>query len=218
MSAFALKLIACITMVLDHMKLVIPGTQNIFTYCVGRIAFPIFAFLITQGYIHTKDLNKYTKRLAIFGFVSQIPYAIMIKNVMVLNIMFTLLMGLFAITIYDKIKKKYISIPICLLTILVGEFINVDYGWFGISLILILYIFRDRKKILLPLYILLVILYFFIRGMLKLNPIAIAFGVGYIISIILILLYNGKQGKKMKYFFYCFYPLHMIILDFILLF
>lgn len=213
MSGFVLKIIACITMVLDHVKLVIPSTQVTFNFIAGRIAFPIFAFLITEGYAHTKDLIKYVKRLALVGLISQIPYGILIKDFSALNIMFTLILGLFVITIYDKIEKKYISIPLCLLIIVIGELIQVDYGWFGVALILLLYIFKNKKQILPIVYIMLVILYFYIRGMLILHPVCISYFVGYIISIILIMLYNGKQGKKMKYLFYLVYPVHMIILN-----
>ena len=78
-----------------------------------------------------------------------------------LNIMFTLLLGLLAITAYDKIKKEYISFPICLLLILLGDIINVDYGWFGVLTILILYIFRKSKTLKSLGYILLVVFYFY---------------------------------------------------------
>ena len=59
MSIFVIKIIACVTMVLDHVKYAIPATENFITIYLGRIAFPLFAFLITEGYIHTSNLKKY---------------------------------------------------------------------------------------------------------------------------------------------------------------
>ena len=119
MSIFVLKIIACITMFLDHIKYAIPITNNVLTKYLGRIAFPLFAFLITEGYMHTKNLKKYYIRLFIFALISQIPFMLFRTLVnssdIILNIMFTLLLGLIAITIFDKTKEKFISIPLCII-------------------------------------------------------------------------------------------------------
>lgn len=81
----------------------------------GRIAFPIFAFQITEGYMHTKDLKKYFKRLILFAIISQIPFMLFLSTFtspFTLNIFFTLLFGLFAIYIYDKIPNKFLGLVI----------------------------------------------------------------------------------------------------------
>lgn len=215
MTVFILKIIACISMFLDHVKYAIPETQNFVTIYLGRIAFPIFAFLITQGYIHTSNLEKYYKRITVFALISQIPFMLfrsLIGEWEMLNIMFTLLLGLFAITVYDKINKKYISIPICIFLIILGEIINVDYGWFGVALVFLLYICKNNKIVLTFSYVILILVWFYFEGMLKLYNMYIIYFINYLIPLIFILLYNGKQGKKIKYFLYWFYPAHMLIL------
>ena len=213
MSIFAIKIIACITMVLDHIKYAIPSTQNLVTIFGGRIAFPLFAFFITQGYIHTSDLEKYYKRLIIFGLISQVPFMLfrtLVGEWEMLNIMFTLLLGLFAITIYDKCSKKYISIPICILIIILGEILKVDYGWLGVALVHLIYICRNKKIALLFSYIALITIYFYFNKILDI--IYIGYFISYLVPVVFMLLYNGEQGRKVKYFFYMFYPVHMIIL------
>lgn len=213
MTVFVLKIIACISMVLDHIKYAIPSTQNYVTIYFGRIAFPIFAFLITQGYIHTSDIKKYYKRIIIFALISQIPFMLfrtLVGEWKMLNIMFTLLLGLIAITIYDKLSKKYISIPICILIIILGKYLKVDYEWFGVALVFLFYIFRNNKILLSYSYISLVLVWFYFDGILKFSY--TMYFISYLIPLIFILLYNGKQGKKIKYFLYWFYPAHMIIL------
>ena len=74
MSSFVLKIIACFTMFIDHVGyLIFNGDSSWFNY-VGRLAFPIFAFQISEGYIHTHDVKKYLLRLILFAFISQIPF------------------------------------------------------------------------------------------------------------------------------------------------
>ncbi len=213
MSVFVIKIIACITMVLDHVKYALPVTQNLLTIILGRVAFPLFAFLITEGFIHTSNLKSYMKRLFIFGLISQIPFMLfrtLVGEWKMLNIMFTLLLGLLAILAYSKIEKKYLSIPLCILIIALGEILNVDYGWFGVALVLIIYIFKDHKILFPIIYITLVSTYLALIGV---NLTAyLLYMIGYIIPLVIMMLYNGKLGKKIKYFFYCFYPAHMLIL------
>ena len=215
MSIFVIKIIACVTMVLDHVKYAIPATENFITIYLGRIAFPLFAFLITEGYIHTSNLKKYCQRLFIFGLISQIPFMLfrtLVGEWIMLNIIFTLLLGLFAITVYDKIKNKFVSIPFCLIIIWLGEFLKVDYGWFGVATVLLMYILKNKKQYLPFCFAILLILFFYLDKILILNKVYITYFVCYMIPIVFILLYNGKQGRKIKYFYYAFYPLHMIIL------
>lgn len=215
MSIFILKLIACVTMVIDHIRYAIPFSENIITNYFGRIAFPLFAFLITEGYSHTKDLKKYYKRLFIFGIISQIPFMLfrtLVGEWEMLNIMFTLILGLSAITIYDKFEKKYLSIPICFIIICLGELLNVDYGWFGVATVFVIYIFKSKKINLFISYFVLLIVYFYSRNMLMLHQTYILYFVFYLIPAIFMILYNGEKGRSMKYFFYWFYPLHMLVI------
>lgn len=214
MTIFIIKIIACITMVLDHIKYALPGTNNFITLYFGRISFPLFAFLITEGYIHTSNLKKYYIRLIIFGIISQIPFMLfrtLVGEWKMLNIMFTLLLGLISITIYDKEKNKCISIPAVIILIYLGNLLKVDYGWFGVASICVIYIFKNKKIFFPIIFGILTVLFFYTEGV---NP----FGKEWILYTfftwlpsILILMYNGKQGKKIKYFFYWFYPVHMLL-------
>lgn len=217
MSIFTLKIIACITMILDHIKYAIPATNNFFTMYFGRIAFPLFAFLITEGYVHTKNLKQYYKRLILFAIISQIPFMLfrsLVGEYLMLNIMFTLLLGLLAITSYDKIENKFLSIPLCLMVIWLGSILKVDYGWYGVATVLILYICRKNKKLQIVSFSLLTVIYYYTIGYFKIIfiQILLLYLLFTIIPIILIYFYNGKLGRKTKYFFYWFYPAHMLIL------
>lgn len=108
MNAYILKLIAIITMSFDHSGYLIYGHISWMNF-IGRIAFPIFAFQISEGYTHTRNLKKYFIRLIIFALISQIPYAwfsYCFFSHISLNIIFTLILGLLSITIYEFIVSK----------------------------------------------------------------------------------------------------------------
>ena len=109
MTSFELKIVALISMLCDHTGLVFLGSPTYFNV-IGRIAFPIFAFQISEGYTHTKNLKKYILRLIIFALTSQLPFVLFRNSVELtsfsLNIFFTLLLGLLSITIYDKCKSE----------------------------------------------------------------------------------------------------------------
>lgn len=216
MSSFVIKIIACVTMILDHIKYSGPIFENFFTEYLGRLSFPLFAFLIAEGYSHTSDLKKYYKRLFIFGLISQIPFMffrMLVGEWKMLNIMFTLLLGLICITTYDKINKKYISIPIVIVIIFLGEILRVDYGWLGVMTVFIMYLLRNNKKFLPLVYGIIIFVYYYsIAGseyiLLTRNVLLMLFTWS---STFIINMYNGEKGKSIKYFFYWFYPVHMLI-------
>jgi hypothetical protein len=97
MTGFILKIIAVVTMVLDHIKYAVPVTDCFVTKYFGRISFPIFAFLISEGLIHTKNRKKYFLRMLIFACISQIPFMLfrsLVADKFLLNIMFTFLFAI----------------------------------------------------------------------------------------------------------------------------
>ena len=218
MSSFVIKMIAVICMLCDHASDALIGHFT-FLNVIGRIAFPIFAFQISEGYIHTHDLKKYFLRMGIFAMLSQIPFTLftsLISNQFSLNIFFTLLLGLLAILLYDKIKIKVIGLALVGAIAYLGELLHVDYGYWGVLVIFAFYLFKSSKVFTSIAYFLLVLLKYLP------NLLASNFDIRYIClfigtfaAILPILLYQNKQGKKMKYFLYFFYPVHLLILYFI---
>ena len=163
MTSFVLKIIALITMFIDHLGYSIYGKFSYLNY-IGRIAFPIFAFQISEGFVHTKNIKKYFIRLLVFAIISQFPFMLFLstfsKNIYELNIFFTLSFGLLAIFIFDKIINtnltifnksidKFIKLFLGLLiTFFIGviaELLNFDYGLFGIAIIFMFYLFKNDK-------------------------------------------------------------------------
>lgn len=223
MNAFCLKIIACITMSIDHLGYVIFDGPSFFNY-IGRLAFPIFAFQISEGYIHTHNIKKYILRLIIFALISQIPFALFtltFSSNYAINVLFTLLFGLLSILIYDK-SNKYLG---CFSTIILGicaELLNFDYGFYGVLIVFLFYIFRNNKLQLSLAFIISTILqyaYYSLRYIsygLNVIKYATNFYAPYLIctclSIIFILKYNKKKGPNIKYTLYLFYPLHLLLL------
>ena len=222
MTSFALKLIAVISMFCDHLGDAFTRKYSFFNL-IGRIAFPIFAFTLSQGYIHTKNRKKYFIRLTIFALISQIPFSLF------LNIGFTLLLGFISMVSYDYFSnidsakldyklfgvkiKNIIGILSAISIASIGQLIHVDYGFFGVIVPFTFYLLKDHK---ISMFISYIILCIFRYGyMILLNGfhmVYIRLLICTIAPIFLILLYNGKQGIKIKYLLYIFYPLHLMLL------
>ncbi len=216
MSSFVLKIIACITMLFDHIGYLIYNGKLSFFNFIGRISFPIFAFQISEGYSHTKNLKKYFLRLFAFALISQYPFMLfnnLISTGFALNIFFTLLLGLICIIIYDKLPYKILSLSVSIVIAYISELTNCDYGFYGVSIILLFYIFKDNKFKMSLSFILCTIIKY-INFIIKYgNVITYSLLCLFTISpIIFINLYNKKQGKKIKYFLYTFYPVHLFLI------
>lgn len=208
MSSFWLKFLACILMLIDHIGFAFFPKIAILR-AIGRLAFPIFAFQASVSFDKTKNKEKYISRMILFTVVSQIPFFLLRKISLVnakpmLNIGATLTCGLLALYCLDKIKKpwlKYISVA---LIILISIVVPMDYKWYGVIIIIIFYIFRKEKYGIAIFYPIVLMSYCFYKNS--------TFNLPAIGAIIPIFLYNGKKGKSAKYWFYAFYPLHMLIL------
>lgn len=213
MSSFVLKIIAVITMLIDHSGYLIFGNFSFMNY-IGRLAFPIFAFLITEGFVHTSNLKKYFLRLLIFAVISQIPFMLLFPSSteLSLNILFTLSLGLLALTVYNKVKNKYLGFIFVILCSVLAQFLHFDYGWFGIAIIYIFYIFKNKKIYMNMLFMFTTFInyiYYFAKTSRTEYLLIFLFCT---LSLIPINWYNGKKGKNIKYFLYIFYPLHLIVL------
>lgn len=220
LSNFDLKLIAIITMTIDHIGVVFGTPFYNLLRAVGRLSFPIFAFLLTEGYVHTKSFSKYFLRLLVLALISEVIYDYVFFDSFIYrgenNIFFTLALGLLTLFLLDKSKgliKRYfkdkvdlvIILPITYLLIIVimglmGEFLNFSYGMLGILVISFFYLFKDN-------FALIVI-------SVSLSTLILGEGMQYfsLFSLILIYFYNKKLGKKSKLFFYLYYPLHILVL------
>ena len=174
---------------------------------IGRLAFPIFCFLLVEGFLHTKDVKKYALRLGLFAALSEIPFDLAFNETVLefsyQNVFFTLLIGLlmliglkyFAETLPPHIS--WLRFIVALTAILSAVFLRTDYDAFGIMLIFLLYEFRNLKT-LQCIGGAILMLFNSTTGCL---------------AFIFIWLYNGQRGKQLpKYFFYAFYPGHLLVL------
>ena len=215
MTSFGLKIIACVTMFIDHLGYALYGKLTWLNY-IGRIAFPIFAYQITEGYRHTKDLKKYFIRLIAFAVISQIPFSLLhgiVSKSFSLNVMFTLCMGLFCIWIWNTNKNKFLSLCFIGICCTIAEVTKMDYGYWGVLLVFVFYLFKDNKLGTALTFLGMVIFKYSIS--IALNGfyyVHIYLFLGTLAAIIPILLYNGKKGINAKYIIYLFYPVHLIIL------
>lgn len=213
MSGFALKLLAVITMVIDHIGFLFFPESIVFRL-IGRISFPLFAFLVAVGFTHTKNVHLYLRRLTFFAVISQIPFVYfetLAGNINPgLNILFTLTVGVLTLLCITKIKNIYAQIGIVLASLALAYFLPFSYGVYGVLCVLGSYLFLQSKK---QGFITLTLLPFLETARLFiLNIFFLQFFAA--LSIIPIYYYNGKQGYKIsKWIFYWFYPLHLVILS-----
>jgi hypothetical protein len=183
---------------------------------IGRISFPIFAFILVEGFYHTRNRNQYLIRLFIFALITEVIFDLAFYQIFFYwqhqNVLFTFLIGLGALSIYEQFKVKnpplgFVSIILCSF---VAELLQVDYGVLGILMIYLIALLRGNIHAVAASIVFLNLLvtdlsFNSLSGMLQ------AFAG---LSVIFIYAYNGKRGYNMKYFFYLFYPLHLILLYF----
>jgi hypothetical protein len=221
-------------MLIDHtMKTVVEYDGWIFI--LGRLAFPIFAFMVAEGCFYTRNAAKYGLRLFLFAVISEIPYDLMKSGVPYdpydQNVIWTFFIAFLCILAYKAARateKRWIYIPgafaITLAGFLAATLFLSDYGGMGVLTVLIFYFFRERKwwMMMLQLLLLAVINILFLGG-LGYGITLYIFGSrielpmqGFaVLAIIPIWMYHGRQGyhsKAFQYFCYAFYPVHMLIL------
>lgn len=217
LSSTGLKWIAIITMIIDHIGAVLfPYSEYpdmIFLRFIGRIAFPIFAFLIVEGYRHTKDVKKYGLRLLAFAFISEIPFDLAFMGSILefehQNVFFTLFLGLLAIYVFDQLKDKnrLFAIGTVYMIGVIALMLKTDYQIFGV--ILIFGIYTATSKLSVYGWIIIVNALLAYLSYLSGGSIMQFFS---IVSIIFISRYNGQKGKGMKFLFYLIYPAHIFLL------
>lgn len=201
--SFALKMIAILSMLTDHIGAVLFPEQVIFRV-IGRLAFPIFAYLLVEGFFYTHDIKKYMYRIGTLALLSEIPFDLTANGVILefghQNVFFTLLIGLAMMYFLMKTVGRAQMIMVALLFFLIADALRSDYGGVGVLLILCLYLFRED---MLWKVISVVVVNVVLMGGLQMFA---------VFALIPIYLHNGQQGRRMKWFFYGFYPVHLFIL------
>ncbi len=222
MSTFLLKILAIIFMLMDHMYRLLPGYPLWFSY-VGRLAAPIFFFLIIEGFYHTRDRKKYMLRLFVFGILMiGVDYLIGINY----NIFLSLGCGVAMLIGLDNVKQTNgeSASPILFTVISGTAMLFTEASYYGLGIILIFYWCRDKKGLMLIFYALLSLipsLLYARSGMLRMDLLIYHYQWMMIFAFPFFLLYNGKKGHSSfiaKWAFYLFYPVHLIVFRLITLF
>lgn len=199
MTSFHIKLLAAIFMVCDHVGVVFFPKILLFRY-IGRFSFPLFAWLVGQGEKHTKNFQAYLARLSIWGVISQ-PAYFLLFHFWNLNILATLALGLLAIRLGKLIGSKYLAWA---LLAAIAQLTNASYGAYGVLTITLLAEFKSTKFSWWLKWFLVNLLSFAITKFSFYQLLAI-------LAPAVLILWNGKQGRKFKSF-YLFYPLHFLLL------
>jgi len=239
MTSSMLKVIACLLMLVDHVGAAL-FPDAIFLRVIGRLSFPIFAYLVSIGYSKTNSFSKYLCRLSIFAVLSQMPFSLAFsKHVRVssfadffrflvgspyphLNVFCTLALGLIAIRIWDIENHKRDKIIAVLALGVIAESCYTDYGIYGVVMILAFYIFKENKiKTVISqsvIYVLFnvpqILLYIYKLPGAKVELVWFIQALS-LLALLFIFRYNGKKGKDLKFFFYAFYPVHLLIIGLI---
>ena len=211
LSGSSLKVIAMISMVIDHVALYLMehGTVLYETMrYVGRIAFPVFAFLIAEGFIHTRSRYRYFFTLLGFAVISEIPWYLLNGADGTHNVMFTLAFGVATLMVLENLLQRSMVLGFLWTLGMAGlaSWLGVDYEWRGILVIVIFYLFNGYNDS-----------FPYSRGMQFFCTFTLMmhYGViGTVMACIFLYLYNGKrgfiQGSIVKYGFYAFYPVHLL--------
>ena len=240
-SGSTLKMIAVITMFIDHLAAGVLGRylnaagwgnldwSNMDAYNqwmeqnaalfdeysmmrnIGRVAFPIYCFLLAEGLIHTKNLRKYTGRMLVFAFLSEIPFDLLFRGKWMAfeyqNVFFTLFFGVLAMAVMDWIIRQQrlhvaaravLCCAAAAACMAAADAMHTDYGSRGVICIVIICLLRNARELQIAAGACSFLFF--------LNEMAAPF------AFLSIAAYNGKRGWKLKYFFYLFYPVHLLLL------
>ena len=219
MSSFALHIWAMLLMLCDHLQLTLLPDLPILR-CVGRLAFPLFAFMAVEGYLHTRNLKKYLLRLLMLAVISEIPFDLLVSgsvfDPMHQNVIWTIILGLCCIRAFENIsagRKMMLSAVVIIASLAAAIIARADYSSAGVLTLLAFYAFRGntvrcRLMQLLSLAFINLVLLGGIEFAFPYQALAV-------LSLPIIWLYDGSQGPHngfIKAANYLFYPAHMLIL------
>ncbi len=214
-----LRLLALLAMVIDHAGLALFPRMGIFR-CVGRIAFPLYCFLIVQGYVHTHDRRAYIRRLLLLAFLSEIPFDLLIfgrvASVVEQNVLFSLLLGLLALYVADMFTGKPLYATAGVLGVLLAAMMaRVSFGWLGPALCVFFYKAQDSRLRQAAGMVALEGIY---ALSLLLSGVAFSWvlvSLSAMLAAVPVLFYNGKRGPRvpvLTFLFYAAYPVHLTAL------
>lgn len=218
MTGNVLKVIAMFSMLVDYVGAIF-FPDVLFLRVIGRLAFPIFAFLAAEGCYYTHDIFKYFLRLCAFGVISQVPYCLAFGFPFDIfpgfNIFFTLAFAVFSIGLFQRIpfasqrSAPAVLVGGILLLVLSASLLRLNYGSYGVFLVLAFYIFRvSRKKA-----------FGSFAGFSVLQSISTPMQISSLLACVPLSKYNGERGKPIpKWLFYSFYPAHLAFLAVLRLF
>lgn len=225
LSGTALKRVACVSMLLDHVgasciltgmfadsvaagQVVMP--QNIYYLyillrCVGRLAFPIYCFLLVEGFLHTHNLQNYARRMLLFAMISEIPFDWAFYGEPFYwghqNVYWTLLFGIGAMWFLRESERSRWMLLGAIVCAVVAELMNTDYGAMGVLLIAALYLLRNNRK-----------------KQCVAGALLVCYELPAPLAFVPLWFYNGSRGtcaKWEQWAFYWFYPVHLLILGMI---
>lgn len=202
-----LKWIAVLTMVVDHVGAILFPDQ-IWMRVIGRVAFPIYAYCLAEGFRYTSDYRRYLGRLALFAILSEIPFDLAFYGVPFSfahqNVFFTLTLGLILLWVLERFREQLLLCAgafavLCFL----AQALHMDYGAGGLLMVFAFYLAQQGTSPWIGWGIFVFI-----------NLFGYAGGVQWaaILALLPIGLYSGKAGKKKQRFFYWIYPLHLLLL------
>jgi len=208
-----------VTMLIDHIgaavlaRMIIAGNVEWYDLyrllrLTGRIAFPIFCFLLVEGFCYTKNVGKYAARLCLFSALSEIPFDLAFASKVLefeyQNVFFTLAIGLLTIMAYKKagelaninsVAKWFLQLAVAIAGGCLAELLRTDYGMLGVVVIVAFYALRANR------------FFQIVAGCILFADNMTAW-----LAFIPVWLYNGMRGLKVKWLFYVFYPAHLLIL------
>ena len=204
MTSFHLKIIALVTMIIDHIG-VIFFPDILILRIIGRVSFILFAFMIVEGFFLTTNFKKYITKVGVWAILSEIPYDLAFHQKLFYfkdyNIFFSLFLALLGIFLVSKKTSIFSKIIIVLLFLSASYVLPIDYSWYGVATIFTFYFLRKKKP-------------FDFLSIQALNMIAsinvLIFQILAFIGFVPLIMYNGKQGKKTGNVFYSFYAIHLL--------
>jgi hypothetical protein len=231
LNSFVLHLLAMALMLADHLWAI--GVPSDLLTWLGRLAFPLFAFMLVEGYFHTRNLKKYIRRLLITAVITELPFNLLCSGGLFYplhqNVIWSFLISLLCIRLIERARRRgklwlsvLVSAAVSLMGFLLGMITMVDYYGYGILITLVFYFLHGRKWYH---FVGQAVLLWYITWEMM-GGLVVPMEIGSwkfelsqqgmsVLALIPIWLYNGQQGpynRWIRYFYYAFYPLHMLIL------